>query len=298
MKHIIVKILKKIENKGYQAYVVGGFVRDKLLDIQSFDIDITTNAPKEILEKMFKRPTNEYGVMNLKTKNYSIEITTYRKEEYKDNRYPSISYTSSLMEDLQRRDFTINAICMNRYENLIDPLYGYKDLNNHVIKAIGDVNLKFKEDPLRILRAIRFATVLDFDLNENLGNAIKTNYQLISKLSKTRIRKEIDKILSSEKFFNGLNLLKEYKILDILGITYKEIKYVPYLLGMYAQFDAFNLTFTNEEKNSIINIAKIINYGEISKETLDNYTLDENIIAGAVLGMTEKEVRIIHKKRK
>ena len=296
MNKIIIKILKKIERKGYQAYIVGGFVRDKLLGKASFDVDITTNAPSEALEKIFKIKPNEYGVISLKVKNYNIDITSFRKEEYKDNRYPHVSYTSSLLEDLQRRDFTINAICMNRYENLVDPLYGYKDLNKHLIKGIGDIEEKLKEDPLRILRAIRFATVLDFDLDAKLKDAITTNYQLINNLSKTRIKKEMDKILANENFLKGLELLKEFKILDILGITYKEVKYVPYIMGMYAQIDAPNLAFTNEGKKSIMNIAKIKNGGEINRETLQNYSLEENIIAGAILGKTEKEVKMLYKK--
>lgn len=296
MEYIIVKILKKIENRGYQAYIVGGFVRDKLLGITSYDVDITTNAESDVLERIFKIKPNEFGVITLKVKNYSIDITSFRKEEYKDNRYPKVTYTSLLLEDLQRRDFTINAICMNRYENLIDPLYGYKDLNKKVIKGIGNVDEKLKEDPLRILRAIRLASILDFELDSKLKDAIRTNYQLINSLSKTRIKKELDKILSNQNFSKGLSMLKEFKILSLLNISYNDVKYVSNLLGMYAQMDALNLLFTKEEKDSIINITKIKNGGNITIETLQNYSLEENLIAGEILGINAKEIKKIAKK--
>ena len=164
------KILNIIEDKGYQAYIVGGFVRDYILGVSSSDVDICTNAtPKEIKDIFGDSyiPNEEYGSITVIYENIRFEITTFRREyDYLDNRRPSrIEYTDSIIEDLQRRDFTINTLCMNKHGEVVDLLNNRADIDNRIIKTVGDSYTRFSEDALRILRAVRFATVLGFKLD-------------------------------------------------------------------------------------------------------------------------------------
>ncbi len=182
------ELLKIFEEHGYEAYLVGGFVRDFLLNRKSNDVDICTNAtPMDIKEifKDVKLPFEGYGSVHLTYKKVNFEITTYRMDlEYKNGRSPSkIMYTDSLFIDLKRRDFTINTLCMDSKQNIIDLLGSMVDLKHKVIKTVGNADLKLKEDSLRILRAIRFATELKFNISEDLKKSIDNNKQLLSNLS-------------------------------------------------------------------------------------------------------------------
>ena len=163
-------IIEKLENSGFEAYIVGGFVRDNLLKKQSFDVDICTNAKPKDLVNIFKvkQRANNYGGFNFKIKRFNIDITTYRKEKKYDKRHPvEIEYVNNLFDDIKRRDFTINAICLDKNDKIIDILDGQKDIKEKLIRSIGSANEKFVEDPLRMLRAIRFATILDFNIEKN-----------------------------------------------------------------------------------------------------------------------------------
>ena len=176
MNKEILKILEKLDDDNHVSYVVGGYVRDYLLNNPSFDVDICTNRLPEELEKLFNVKSTLYGNISFKVGNYNIDITTFRKElEYFKRKPIKIEYVNDLESDLLRRDFTINSICMDKYGNIIDILNGKKDLDNKVIRIIGNPLKKLEEDPLRILRAIRFATVLSFNIDSTLDNAIKDN---------------------------------------------------------------------------------------------------------------------------
>ena len=157
-----IEILKKIEESSFKAYIVGGFVRDYILNIPSIDVDICTNAtPKELLEIFDNAiPNEEYGSVRVVYKKVTFEITTFRKEtKYVGHRKPmEIEYIDDLKQDLLRRDITINTLCMNSNGEIIDVLGVMQDLKNRVIKVVGDANKKLEEDSLRILRCIRFAT--------------------------------------------------------------------------------------------------------------------------------------------
>ena len=169
MEKNIKKILETLESEGYQAYLVGGYVRDYLLGIASFDVDIATNALPKDIHRIFNSSKSNYGSVNIKIDKLNVDITTYRKDLNYINRRPStVKYINNLEEDLKRRDFTINAICMDKNGNIIDPLNGCLDLDKRLIKMIGDVDIKIQEDPLRIMRAIRFACVLDFGIDNEL----------------------------------------------------------------------------------------------------------------------------------
>lgn len=302
MNKILKDILQNIENAGFEAYLVGGFVRDYLLGIKSLDIDICTNALPKDLHKIFPNNinSNNYGGFNLQIKGYNIDITTYRKELKYDKRRPTeIVYIEKLEEDIKRRDFTINSVCMDKNEKIIDLENGIQDINNHMIRMIDNdnINERLEEDPLRILRAIRFASVLDFKLDENLYSSIKENYELVNTLSDGRIKGEITKILLNKNYQKGLSLLKELKILNLLGIDYDDVIYVNDICGMWAQlrFDK-NYAFTKQEIRNIINIRQIIDKGIINNEVLYEYGLYTSLIAADILNINKKEVDKLYKK--
>ena len=167
----ILDVLKEFENAGYEAYFVGGYPRDLYMGLSTIDYDITTSAtPKEIKEIFNEVTSDNYGCVNFIYKNNKFQATTYRKElKYKDNRKPiEIEYINDLKIDLMRRDFTINTSCLDSNGNLLDYLNGKEDIDNKIIKVVGNTNKKLQEDALRILRAIRFATTLNFELSKEL----------------------------------------------------------------------------------------------------------------------------------
>lgn len=211
--HYIIDTLNK---NGYEAYFVGGCVRDKLLNRNINDYDICTSAaPQEIINIFKNHKINMVGAKygTIIVDNY--EITTFRIDnKYINNRKPKdVTFTNNLIEDLKRRDFTINAMCWNG--KLIDPLNGKKDLDNYIIRCVGDPNLRFKEDALRILRAIRFSCQLSFNIEEKTFKALIDNINLLDNISYERKRNELNKILLSERvdmFFDKYDWIL-YKIL-------------------------------------------------------------------------------------
>lgn len=192
-----INILKKLKELGYDAYIVGGYARDKYLKIDSLDIDICTNATPDIISKYFNidKQYERYGVSIVKIDNYLFEVTTFRKDYYDNNRYPyKVEFVNTLKEDLIRRDFTINTLCIDSDENYIDLMNSIDDINNRIIKSIKEPNESLNEDPLRILRAIRFMGNLDFKLDQSLEKAIIDNKHLLNNLSNDRKELEISKM--------------------------------------------------------------------------------------------------------
>jgi len=187
------EILKILYNNHYDAYIVGGFVRDKLLNIKSSDIDICTNAKPDIIKELFDVLEENYGSCIVKYDHYNYEITTFRKEIYDGSRFPKVEFIDNLEEDLKRRDFTINSICIDKDENIIDLYDGIKDLNDKTLKSIGNPDTKLKEDPLRIIRAKRFKEKYNLKYDSKLEEAIKNNEKLIKTISKRRLEKELNK---------------------------------------------------------------------------------------------------------
>lgn len=294
MNKIIYDVLDKIEQSGFSAYIVGGYVRDLIMNITSYDVDICTNAlPKDIKEIFnINKESNSYGSINFNINNYNFDITTFRKEkEYKKRRPTQIEFIKDLKEDIKRRDFTMNSLCIDKNSNFTDYLDGKNDILNKKIKLIGD-NIKLKEDPLRILRAIRFATIYDFDLDDSLNDGIVMYKDYIKELSLERIKSELDKILISKNFKKGLNLLKKYNILKIIGIeNINDIKYVPDLCGMYAQIKiSINYPFTKEEKKNIKLIKEITTGNVIDNKILYKYGLYISSVAGKILNYKNDEI--------
>lgn len=297
MEKNIKKILETLENEGYQAYLVGGYVRDYLLGVTSFDVDIATDALPKDIHRIFNSIKNNYGSVNIKVDKLNVDITTFRKDLNYVNRRPSkVVYINNLKDDLERRDFTINAICMNKNGKIIDLLNGCKDLDSRTIKMIGSIDVKLKEDPLRIMRAIRFACILDFKIEDELYEKIKEYSYLVGDLSKERIKNELDKILISKNYKYGLELMKDTKISEVLEINYDDINYVDDLLGMWAQVKVLNIPFTNVEKGNIIKITEVLDFGKIDNEILYKYGLYISRVAGKILNIKTTKISKMYNK--
>ena len=226
-------IIDTFYKNNYEAYMVGGCVRDCILGLSPKDYDITTSATPEITQSLFKKtiPTGlDHGTVTVVIEHEGFEVTTYRTEgKYIDNRRPeSVSFVSDIKEDLSRRDFTINAFAYNEQSGLVDYFDGLNDLNNKIIRAVGEPNARFQEDALRMLRAIRFSSQLDFSIEDKTLSAIKENCDLIKNISVERIRDELCKILMTPNASKGLTLLKDTGILEIiLPEIYNLVEYTP-----------------------------------------------------------------------
>ena len=215
-------LINRLEEEGFETYLVGGAVRDKLLGKEIHDIDLTTRARPNDIMRIFSDLKlidigKKFGTIKVIYKSKEYEITTFRAESsYKDKRHPDeISFSNTIEEDLKRRDFTINAMAQRKGE-IIDLFGGKKDLERKIVRAVGNPYERIEEDYLRALRAVRFATVLDFSIEDNLKDAIKNMAGHIEEISKERIRDEVDKILLSDKPSRGIRLLDELNLLDYI----------------------------------------------------------------------------------
>ena len=218
-------IIAKLEKAGFEAFIVGGCVRDFLREADPEDWDIATNAKPEEIQKVFPDSfyANNFLTVTVKTKSKKpelreIEITTYRLEaKYSDKRHPDeIRFAKTIKEDLGRRDFTINAIAMGLKSQIIDPSDGQKDLRNKIIRTVGNPEERFSEDALRMMRAVRFATTLGFQIEENTAKAIKKNSILLKEISQERIRDEFLKIIMVDNAADGVELLRELGLLKYI----------------------------------------------------------------------------------
>ncbi len=291
-----VDVLKKIEKQGFEAYIVGGFVRDYYMNNTSVDVDICTNATPYELSKIFKEalmPSTSYGSVTLIYLKVRYEITTFRKElRYKNRKPIEIEYINDLESDLKRRDFTINTLCMNSDGEIIDLLNGRNDIKQKTIKMIGDPNLKLKEDALRILRAIRFATILNFKLDGSLKKAINKNRKLLKTLSYTRKKEELTRILTSSNAIYGVSLLRELKLdryLDVTGLS--KIKIIDDILGIWAQLDVIDkYPFNKTEREMIFKLNEVLKLKRIDNYTVYKYGLYIAAIAASIKGIEKKMI--------
>lgn len=213
-------ILTKMKDSGYEIYLVGGAVRDLILGKMVSDWDFTTNATPEQILKVFPDGfyNNRFGTVGIPPQTLGFdphEITTFRTEQgYSDNRRPdTILWGKSLKEDVERRDFTINAMALDGEGNLLDYFDGQLDLDRKIIRTVGEPTERFSEDALRLMRAVRIATQLGFNIEKNTFAAIKTHASLINKIAKERVRDELLKIIAAPKAHEGIILLKESGLL-------------------------------------------------------------------------------------
>lgn len=292
-----IKVLKMIEKHGFKAYIVGGYVRDIYLSVNAGDIDIATNAtPKDLVDIFKKNITtkDEYGSTKLKYKNYFFDITTFRRDiKYSDNRRPSeIEYVASLEEDLIRRDFTINTMCMDKDGNIIDLYNAKKDINDKLIKTIRDSKEVIKEDALRILRAVRFACILNFRIDKELDLAIRKYAKNVKDLSYNRKKEELNLIFRSDNYEYGISLLKEYKLDEYLEISNLDnIIKTSDVLGVWSMINySSNYPFSKLEKETIKNIKEMTLYGKIDNYSLYKYGNIISLTVSEILGLDKKEV--------
>ena len=292
-----IEVLKIIEKKGFKAYIVGGYVRDIYLSLNASDIDIATSATPKDLIKIFKKNViidENYGSTKLTYKNTCFDITTFRRDiKYKDNRKPTeIEYVDSIGEDLNRRDFTINTLYMDKDGNIIDILNAKKDINNKVIRCVGNADEKLKEDSLRILRAIRFATVLNFKIDKELEHAIKKNISTLKELSFHRKKEELNYIFRSSNYEYGLELINKYKLDKHLGLSkIKKLKQTSDVLGMWAQISySDEYPFSRLERETISKIREMLIYKKIDNYSLYKYGILISLTVGEILGIDKKKV--------
>ena len=295
MYNTALELLSKLNESNFKAYIVGGFSRDLYINKNSTDVDICTNAtPKEIKEifKDSKINSEQYGSVSLIYNNVRFEITTFRKEKkYENNRYPvKIKYIDNLIDDLLRRDFTINTLCIDNNGEYIDLLNAKYDIDNKIIKCVGDANKKIKEDILRSLRAIRFATILDFKLDDKLKKAIKKNKNLLKKLSYYRKKEELEKIFSSSNCKYGLDLIKELELDKVLNIN-NNIIITTSSLGIWAQLDVLDIyPFTKNEKETINNIKLALKEDILNNNVLYKYGLYICTLVGEIKSIDRVEI--------
>lgn len=291
------KFIKIIEDKGFKAYIVGGFVRDYILGIDSSDIDINTNATPKDIKMIFEDsflPSEDYGSVTINKWGIRFEITTFREEiSYIDNRRPAeIRYIDDLEKDLLRRDFTINTICMNSNGEIVDLLHGSDDIEKGVIRTVKDASLSFEEDSLRILRAIRFATVLDFRLDEEVVRAIDEKKHLLRGLSYYRKREELDKIFTSCNAKKGILLLLKFNLDKELELErLKDVTSTDNLIGIWSVLDVCSkYPFNSNELSLIKNIKLALNLNNLDPLALYTYGLYVNTVAGEIKGLDKKKI--------
>jgi tRNA nucleotidyltransferase (CCA-adding enzyme) len=230
------RVVEKLTEAGHAAYVVGGCVRDAIRGVDPQDWDVATDATPEEIQKLFARSlyTNRFGTVIVRSGDHEVEVTTYRVEaDYSDHRRPdSVAFTDSLTADLSRRDFTMNAMAWRPGRNgtpgeLVDPFGGQRDLSARVLRAVGEPEERFREDALRMLRAVRFATLLDLRIDDRTARAIRECAPLAATLSGERIQQEIVKIVGAPRPSAALRLLSDVGLLDVICPELEECKKTP-----------------------------------------------------------------------
>lgn len=301
MEKKALEVLRLLEEHHFSAYIVGGYVRDYLLGMESVDIDICTSArPKEIIDVFGNENCLEilYGSVKVLYKGSTFDITTFRKEnKYENNRKPvKIKYIKNLKKDLLRRDFTINTFCMNSSKEVLDILNVKEDLNNKIIKTVGNPRYRLKEDALRILRAVRFATRLDFELDKKTKIYIMKYGYLLKNLSYFRKKEELDKIFSSVNNKRGISLLLELGLAPYLELdNLKDVRICNDLLGIWCQLEnTKNYNFSFYEKEQMTKIKELLEKDLFDSKTLYHYGLYLVTIAADIRNINKKEINLLY----
>lgn len=292
---------KRLENEGFETYLVGGAVRDRLLGKEIHDIDLTTRARPNDIMRIFSHLKlidigKKFGTIKVIYKSKEYEITSFRSEStYKDRRHPEkISFSDSIDEDLKRRDFTINAMAFRNGE-LIDLFGGQKDLQNKLIRAVGNPYERIKEDYLRAIRAVRFATILGFEIESELKKAISQMASHIEDISKERISDEVDKILLADNPSRGIRLLDDLHLLEYI---FPEVKS---MIGFDQHSSHHNLDLFEHSMKVLENTPKNLKtrmaalFHDAGK--IDTFFIDENG-EGRFFGHQEISEKIIRKRLK
>lgn len=287
-------VMQRLENAGYEAYVVGGCVRNALLAIPPNDWDMTTVARPEEMQVCFSdlhviETGLKHGTLTVMVDGEPIEVTTYRNDgEYADNRHPvSVTFSTEVKEDLARRDFTVNAMAYHPVRGLVDLFGGREDLEARVIRCVGDPATRFREDGLRILRALRFAAVLDFSIDPETSQAVHACAHLLDNIAAERIREEFCKLICGG---GAVRILREY--IDVIG------HFLPELLACvgfeqntkYHCFDVFEHTLAALSfcRGGLLEHLAVL-FHDIGKPLC--YTEDEN--GGHFKGHAVESVRMV-----
>lgn len=285
-------IIDTFYNNGFEAFMVGGCVRDSLLNNSPKDYDITTSAKPEDTLSIFEKtiPTGiNHGTVTVLINNNSYEVTTYRTDgNYLDNRRPScVNFVTDIKEDLSRRDFTINALAYNKSVGLIDYFNGINDISKKLIRCVGDSDKRFKEDALRMLRAIRFSCQLNFKIHQSTLNAIIKNTKLINNISKERIRDELCKILTCDNASKGIDILQKSGLLaEIIPELNSLVNFSPLSINHNRNIFAHTLNVINKTNNNLLLrlSALLHDVGKLNTLTLESdgiYRFPKHNIEGA-----------------
>ena len=281
-----INILEKFNEAGYEAYFVGGCVRDYLLNDDFSDIDITTNALPDEVKKIFRKSIDtgiQHGTVTILINGDSFEVTTFRTEDdYIDHRTPEkVEFVSDLKEDLDRRDFTINAMALDSKGKLYDYHCGEKDLRNKIIKTVNNPNERFFEDALRMLRAFRFSSKLGFEIEENTLKAIKNNAELIKFVSIERIVNEFRKLLTGKGNKRSLELLLDSKLNNYIPFLDEiseiiDFSYYTFCQSLYILSKINDISFEKLKELKLSNkeIKQVKIYEKINKDFISNIPLE------------------------
>ena len=230
------RVVAALAAAGHEAYVVGGCVRDALRGVDPHDWDVTTNATPEEIQKVFRKSLylNHFGTVVVRSGDHEVEVTTYRVDaDYADHRHPTaVAFTDSLREDLGRRDFTMNAMAWRppvdgRPGELVDPFGGQRDLAARIVRAVGEPRERFREDALRMLRAVRFATLLGFTIEPRTAEAIRESAELAATLSGERVQQELTKMLRAPRPSIALRMLSDLGLLAVICPELEVAKTIP-----------------------------------------------------------------------
>ena len=295
------EILKILNKNNYDAYIVGGFVRDTVLNRKTNDIDICTSAtPKQILD-IFDNVTvsdMHYGSVIISYKGYKFDVTTFRKEiKYEGNRKPiKIKYIQDIKKDLIRRDFTINTLCMNAKGEILDILNIKNDIDGKLLKTVGNPRYRIKEDSLRILRCIRFATILDFDIDKKTKHYLSKYGYLLKNLSMNRKKEELDKMFMSQNKEKARKLLIELNLTNVLDLNkLNNIVLCTDLLGIWCQLEVDNIyPFTKYEKSQMKLLRELFEYEEIDNYLLYKYGLYLCTVYADIKGISKRKINTMY----
>ncbi|WP_228469464.1 CCA tRNA nucleotidyltransferase [Paenibacillus sp. JNUCC31] len=240
------QVLRTLNEKGYEAYWVGGCVRDELMKRSVDDMDITTSASPEQVMELFADciPTGlQHGTVTVRSGGCYFEVTTFRTEsEYKDNRRPTaVHFVQDIKEDLQRRDFTMNALAMDRNGNIVDPFGGQTDIQDERVRCVGSANERFGEDALRMLRCVRFASVFDFKIAHNTWKGLVRQKDLLQHIAMERVRTEMVKMMAGAHPLRGLELLRRSQALEYVKAPVHVERFNQILLSNMEQLKGENV---------------------------------------------------------
>ncbi|MCD8159331.1 MAG: CCA tRNA nucleotidyltransferase [Clostridiales bacterium] len=274
----VLYLLDKINESGFEGYIVGGCVRDYLMGLTPHDYDITTNALPEDIKKIFPHTFDtgiQHGTVTVVHNSVNYEVTTYRIDgKYKDNRHPDeVTFTDDITKDLSRRDFTMNAIAYSPDKGYADPFGGREDIKKGIIRGVREPNLRFREDALRMLRALRFSAQLGFEIEEKTYEAVKNNAGLIKNVSIERITTEFLRLITSEHR-EKLLLIDETKLFEecapeISRALRQRGKQIAEILK-------------KADKGEDIALCIILAYEENPERTLKNLKLSNSLIKSAL----------------